>query len=259
MSSLIALILIPIVFLTSLLSGVFGMAGGLILMVVLLGVLPVAAAMTLHAAIQLVSNMWRCILWRQHIVWSVLPWYGAGIVIGFVLMLLIHYVPNKAVTLIMMGSLPLLSIAGERFVRLSITNRIHTVVSATLLTFVQMTAGVVGPLLDLLYVNAPLTRQQIISTKAFTQSVMHMVRLSYFGMFIPLLTGAGGWPAGLSVGWMPGFLVASILGTSAAAYFVHRMSDRHFKGISRILVMIISVYCIVSGVSLILADFPKPL
>jgi len=259
MSALVIAFLTLSVFLTSLLSGTFGMAGGLILMVILLGLMPVAAAMSVHAAIQLVSNGWRCILWRKHIVWHVLPWYGCGIVVGFMLMLLIHYVPDKAMTLILMGSLPLLALAASRLFQLSIMNPAHTVVTATILTFVHLTAGVVGPLLDLLYNNAPLTRQQIISTKAFTQSVMHLVRLAYFGALIPLLTGHGGWPDSLNPVFLPVFLVASICGTSAAALAVHRMNDQHFKFLSRILITIISLYCIFSGVALYLQDFPQPL
>jgi uncharacterized membrane protein YfcA len=255
MPLLIIAFLAAAVFATSVLSGIFGMAGGMILMAILLGMMPVAAAMTLHAAIQLVSNGWRCVLWRRHIVWEVLPWYGCGIAIGFTLMLVIRYVPDKAVTLIMMGSLPLLAMVGGKIIRLSITNRVHTVATATVLTFVQMTGGVVGPLLDLLYNNAPLTRKQIISTKAVTQTVMHLVRLTYFGALIPLLTGTGGWPEDLDIKILPVFLIASIAGTSAAALIVHRISDHGFKSASRVLIAAISLYCLGNGVVILVSHY----
>ncbi len=251
MSFITIALLTIVVFATSALSGVFGMAGGLVLMAVLLGMVPVAAAMTLHAAIQLVSNGWRCILWRKHIVWGVLPWYGCGIVIGFTLMLIIRYVPDKAFALMMMGSLPLLAMAAGKIVRLSITNRLHAAAGAAILTFVHMASGAVGPLMDLLYNNAPFTRQQIISTKAFTQSVMHLIRLSYFGALIPMLGRTGGGLLDyMDVRILPVFLVASIAGTSAAALIVRRISDRHFKTISSVLIAIISLYCLGSGVDL---------
>ena len=44
---------------TSFLSGIFGMAGGMILMGLLLAMLPVATAMLLHGITQLASNGWR--------------------------------------------------------------------------------------------------------------------------------------------------------------------------------------------------------
>lgn len=249
MTGPVIFLLIASVFATSLLSGVFGMLGGMILMVILLTVLPIAAAMSVHAAVQLTSNGWRCFLWRRHIVWSSLPWYLGGIVIGFTLMLMVHYVPDKNTALIMMGSVPLLSMLASRFVKISIMNPGQTVVASTLLTFIHLTAGVVGPLLDLLYINAPLTRQQIIATKAFTQTVMHCVRLGYFGVFLTWMAGQGFWPSSFDPLYLPILLVASVAGTTAAAWFVHRMDDKHFKLISRILIAMISCYCLYQGVT----------
>lgn len=238
-------------FLTSALSGVFGMAGGIIMMAVLLALLPVASAMVLHAAIQLVSNTWRAVLWRKHIVWHVTPFYGLGIMAGVALISVVEYVPDKAMALIVVGSVPLLAVAARRFIHLSIMNGRQTFLAAMVLTFIQMTGGVVGPLLDLLYNNAPLTRHQIVATKAMTQSVMHCVRLSYFGALLPLLSAREGWPEGLDPLWMLLFMAASIAGTSAAVPILHRIHDDHFKGISRWLIVIISIYCLARGLILL--------
>ena len=54
---------------TAFLSGLFGMAGGLILIGVLLTILPLPSAMVLHAITQMASNGWRAFLWRAHIRW----------------------------------------------------------------------------------------------------------------------------------------------------------------------------------------------
>lgn len=249
MSPAVIAFLTIVIFCTSMISGTFGMAGGMILMAVMLTLLPVAAAVTLQSCVQLVSNSWRCFLWRKHIVWHVLPWYIAGIAAGFALMLATQFVPDKNLAFIIMGSVPLLTMAMGRYSRLHIENSYHSFPAATLLTFIHMTAGVVGPLLDLLYVNTGLTRHQIISTKAFTQTVMHLVRLSYFGALIPLMTGQGGWPDDLSPLWLPLLLGASVAGTTAAAWFLHRMQDHHFKLLSRILIACISAYCLFRGIS----------
>ena len=55
---------------TSFLSGVFGMAGGLILIGVLLALLPLPEAMALHAITQMASNGWRGLLWWRYVRWS---------------------------------------------------------------------------------------------------------------------------------------------------------------------------------------------
>ena len=50
---------------TSFLSGIFGMAGGMILVGILLVLLPVPEAMMLHGVTQMASNGWRGLLWWQ--------------------------------------------------------------------------------------------------------------------------------------------------------------------------------------------------
>ena len=57
----------PSVLATSFLSGIFGMVGGLVLMGILLMLLPVPLAMSLHAVTQMASNGWRAVLWRERV------------------------------------------------------------------------------------------------------------------------------------------------------------------------------------------------
>src|SRR4051812_50065883 len=52
---------------TAFLSGLFGMAGGMILIGVLLMLMPLPTAMVLHAITQMASNGWRAFLWRAPI------------------------------------------------------------------------------------------------------------------------------------------------------------------------------------------------
>ena len=67
-----ALFLIITAFLTAMLSGIFGMAGGLVLMGALAFVLPVSAAFVTHGLLQLVANGWRAVLHRQHLSWPII-------------------------------------------------------------------------------------------------------------------------------------------------------------------------------------------
>ena len=67
---------------TSFVSGVFGMAGGMILMGLLLSLMPLAPAMALHGITQIASNVARAWLWRQHINWPIVARYAAGALIA---------------------------------------------------------------------------------------------------------------------------------------------------------------------------------
>ena len=94
---------------TSFLSGVFGMAGGLILVGVLLALLPLPAAMVLHAVTQMASNGWRAALWWRHIRWRAIGAYLAGCLIALLVWSLWRYVPGKPIALLMLGTTPFLA------------------------------------------------------------------------------------------------------------------------------------------------------
>ena len=106
MTALLAASLSLLMIFTALLSGVFGMAGGLILIGVLLVVMPLPQAMVLHAVTQMASNGWRAILWWRHIEWKIAAASIVGSVVAVGLWSLWLYVPDKAVALLLLGLSP---------------------------------------------------------------------------------------------------------------------------------------------------------
>ena len=78
MTALMAVSLSLLMIGTAFLSGIFGMAGGLILIGVLLVVFPLPTAMVLHAITQMASNGWRALLWWRYIEWKSTAFYVAG-------------------------------------------------------------------------------------------------------------------------------------------------------------------------------------
>lgn len=95
---------------TSFISGVLGMAGGMILIGVLSLLLPITSAMILHGVTQLCSNAFRAFLSREHIKLKVLPTYLLGAFIGFLLISILNFVPSKSFVLIAVGVFPFLGI-----------------------------------------------------------------------------------------------------------------------------------------------------
>ena len=81
---------------TAFLSGLFGMAGGLILIGVLLALLPLPSAMVLHAITQMASNGWRAFLWRSHIQWRPVAIYLIGCALALAAWSLTRYVPVES-------------------------------------------------------------------------------------------------------------------------------------------------------------------
>src|SRR5437016_12974601 len=103
--SVLALIGATIVF-TSFLSGIFGMAGGVVLLGVLLNYFDVAAGMILFSVIQLFANGWRVVQWRPYVIWPIFAWYVLGAVISFAFMWMIAFVPDKATVYLALGLMP---------------------------------------------------------------------------------------------------------------------------------------------------------
>src|SRR5437762_14291726 len=108
MTALLAAGLSLLMIFTAFLSGIFGMAGGLILIGVLLVVFPLPTAMVLHAVTQMASNGWRAALWFRHIVWKSIAFYVAGCVVSVGLWSITLYVPDKAEALLLLGLSPLI-------------------------------------------------------------------------------------------------------------------------------------------------------
>src|SRR5215813_12406991 len=94
------------VIVSSFISGVFGMAGGMILLGVLLNYFDVAAAMILFSIIQIFANGWRALQWREYVLWPIFFWYVLGAAIAFSVMYAIAFVPNKAMVYLTLGLMP---------------------------------------------------------------------------------------------------------------------------------------------------------
>ncbi|MGB0577791.1 MAG: TSUP family transporter [Alphaproteobacteria bacterium] len=106
MSLTLLAVIFTVMIATSFLSGLFGMAGGLVLIGVLLFIMPVPAAMALHAITQIASNIWRAALWWRYIRWPVAVAYAGGCLVVLFIWNFYQYVPSVAVALLLLGVVP---------------------------------------------------------------------------------------------------------------------------------------------------------
>jgi len=225
---------------TAFLSGLFGMAGGLILMGVLLVIMPVPDAMMLHGVTQMASNGWRGLLWIKHVRWSAMVAYLAGCAAALVAWSLWRYVPSKAMALLMLGGAPFL----VRLVPARFKSDPESIVQGTIYGMICMTllllTGVAGPLLDSFFLGGKLDRREIIATKAVCQIFGHAAKLIYFGAVIDQAANLDPVVAGLAI-------AASMLGTTLAAKVLTRMSDAQFRRWSNRIITGVSGYFVAYG------------
>src|SRR6476619_7710608 len=131
---------------TSFLSGIFGMAGGLILMGVLLALLPLPEAMALHAITQMASNGWRGLLWWRHVRLRIVAVYLVGCAIALCAWGLTQYVPPKPVALLMLGATPFLVRLLPPSLKPNPESAPQTILYGVMCTTLMLLTGVSGPL-----------------------------------------------------------------------------------------------------------------
>ena len=237
-ASALALIGFTIV-ISSFISGVFGMAGGMVLLGVLLVYFDVATGMVLFSILQITANGWRALHWRRFVLWPIFYWYVAGSILAFAAMRSIAYVPDKATVYILLGLMPFMVEVLPQSMRPNIEWRGVPFVTGIFTTVIQFLAGVGGLFLDIFFNKSRLDRKTTNATKAITQTFSHMIRATYFGSL-----------AGVSelkfavVG--PGIVLA-LAGAIAAPFVVERMSDHGFRQWTRAIIFTIAVVYLIRG------------
>src|SRR5215813_6052035 len=207
---------------SSFISGTFGMAGGMVLLGVLLVYLPVATAMVLFSIIQFVANAGRAVLWWRFVLWPIFWKYALGAAVAFALLRLIAYVPDKATVYVLLGLLPFAVEILPAQARPNIEWRGVPYVTGFFTTIVQFMSGVGGPFLDVFFQKSQLDRKTTLATKAVTQTFSHVLRALYFGSF--------GAVHALDEPWLYAAAIAvAILGTSVTPLIIERMTDHGFR------------------------------
>jgi uncharacterized protein len=247
MGGVTAAFLIVAAFLTAMLSGIFGMAGGLVLMGALALVLPVSAAFVTHGILQLVANGWRAVLHRRHVQWAIIGWYALASSLAAGLVAAIAFVPSKPVLFILLGLVPMLVWLPKGWLSLDASRPRHAFAAGIAVTGLNLTAGVAGPLLDTFFVRTTLSRHEIVATKAAMGGFTHMTRIIIYGA--PLL-GSG--TSGVPPWWLFAIAIpASMIGTVTGGRFLDMMSDVNFKRWTAWIVTGIGIIYLVQGINLL--------
>lgn len=242
----ISVIILVAALLTATLSGVFGMAGGLVLMGVLALVLPVQAAFVTHGLLQLVANGLRAVLHRRFVRWDIVALHALASFVAGAAVSAVAFTPSKPLVYLLMGLIPGVLWLPRRWIRLDAAKPAQAFLSGLLVTGANLTAGVAGPLLDIFFVRTELTRHEIVATKAATQVFSHLAKIVVYGA--PLIASS---QSGLPPAWV--FAIAaplSMAGAVLGGQILQRMTDVNFKRWTRWIVTAIGVVYLVQAAQL---------
>ncbi len=209
--------IIGLALLTALISALFGIGGGTILLAAMAMLLPPLAVIPLHGVIQLGANGGRALLMRQHIRRDLLVSFalgtGAGSIASGLLFVdfpawMIQYLVAGFVIWSVFGKIPAMA-AGK-------------VVSAGAFTgFLTVMIGATGPFVAAFVKTLGLNRLEHVGTHAALMTLQHSIKIVVFGIlgfaFAPYLF------------LLIMMLLSGFVGTSIGRTLLIRMPEKTFK------------------------------
>jgi len=171
-------------FCTSVLSGMIGLAGGSILMVLILNVMPPAQAIPFHGVVQLVATSSRVVLFRGETAWGLVGRYCVLLIPGVAVgMWLFRGMPAEAVTmaigLFVLGALFLRGVRafGGRDTPLWFFYPFGFAVG-----LLSIIVGGVGVLFGPFVIRQGLNKEGVVGTQSTLAAVTHLAKVAAFGM-----------------------------------------------------------------------------
>ena len=237
----IEIVIVVAVVLTSMLSGVLGMAGGILLMALLVSLKSIAAAMIIHGVVQALrtARARGCCDGTSRT--EILPPYLLGAALSFGAFTTSRCCRTSRWVLIAIGALPWIALIVPKLNGLDVTRPATAAVCGSAVTAAQLFAGASGPLLDFFYLHAHLDRYQVVANKALTQTLGHLLKLVYYGGVVGV-SGDGVDPLFLALS-----VLAAVLGTRLGTRLLDRVGDGDFRRVSRYVILAIGLYCIGDG------------
>lgn len=240
---LVYLVLIPSSFLTSMVSAVLGMAGGVSLIGVMTTVLPIEVVVPIHAVAQLFSNSARSLLFVKQVRWRFFLVYVGPLAAGTYFAARLWSGSKLDWLRPVIGAFILSFLAYRRWSPKFENPPLWVYVPlGAVIGFVGIFVGATGPLLAPFFFRSDFAKEEIIATKAMCQTAAHVLKV----------------PAFLSLGFdftaywdvLACVVGAGFVGTVAGKRLLERMSERVFVAVFEAVLFLIGVYLLASGVLL---------
>ncbi|MBO9590158.1 sulfite exporter TauE/SafE family protein [Devosia sp.] len=240
MSPLLLAVIALATFCTSIISGIFGMAGGMILLAALMTVLPVATAIAVQGVIQLIANGSRAIFSRRYIDWRILGTILLGLLAAATLLFIVRYTPDFITVCLAVGLMPILVWIPKDWLALDASKPVHGFLCGFFGSGLNLAVGVAGPTIDIFFIRTEMDRRTVIATKAAAQVLSHGAKIVFYGAMASAMS-AGDWSIALIAAPF------AILGTNVGYRVLQRLTDDNFRKWTRWIVTGIGLFYLVRG------------
>jgi len=230
------LVLIIISFFSSMLSASIGAGGGLLLLSILPGFLPVGAIIPVHGMVQLASNISRFLFALKQVDRRVLLPYvlgaGLGAAIGsrFVVVFPTDYLP-----VVLGGFILLMAWLPNYQLKFRMPGNLFFLGSFQ--SFIALFIGSPGPLSLSVLFRKGLSRDQMVATNSALMTTLHLLKILTFGLlgfvFQPYLL------------LIAGMVLSVTLGSFAGTQLRSKVSENKFKNILKIILTLLAFRMII--------------
>ena len=236
-------------FLTSSISAVIGMGGGIILLGIMAIIIPEGyMVIALHGIIQLISNTTRTYVFKKHLKKKIIKDFSIGALIGaglssIIIFLLIQFYNVSSASEIKVDFLkPLIGIfiIWYLFLKGSKKEKISTsfIKVGSISGLSSIFIGATGPLIAPFFLNSNLTKENIIANKAACQMITHLTKIPLFIYFF-------------NMDYIQQYhillplIIAVFIGTNFGKYILSMIPEKLFKKLFKIVLFIIAIRLII--------------
>ncbi len=216
-------------FSTSLISAIFGIGGGIILLVFFASFLPPLAIIPVHAVVQLASNGGRVFLLRKEIHWPIISTFILGCAFGAILGgMIVLQIPHELIKLLM-GIFILWSIYGylPKFNNKQIF--FGSIISCSLSVIVGATGAFIAAIVN----TFKLPKLNHIATVAFVMMTKHILKI---GVFIVL-----GFSFSPYINLMILMVLSGFLGTIIGKKIMYQINESFFRKLLNLVLSILAL------------------
>ncbi len=157
------------------------MAGGTILLAVIVSLVDAAYVIPLHATIQIISNSTRVLLFLKHVKWKIIGLFVIGIIPGALIGINIFRLLNKDVIKLLMGIFILvITYLPKRKDETRISYSVFIPVGL-ISGLIGIFFGAIGPFIAPFFIRKDVLKEELIATKATCQAITHVIKIPLFG------------------------------------------------------------------------------
>lgn len=221
---------------TSFVTAAAGIGGGIILLAVMAVIVPGAAIIPVHGAVQIGSNAGRAAIMFSHVQWTIFAPFLAGSVIGAIAGgLAVVQLPAAGLKLAL-GCFILWTAWGTP---LGLRGRMVSVVTGAVSSFLTMFVGATGSFISAMVKTFKFGRMEHVATHSVCMVTQHVVKVVVFGFL--------GFQFAPYAGLIIAMIASGFLGTVLGKRFLLKTDDVKFHRVLSVILTLLALRLIYDG------------